>query len=78
LADIFRSPDMSGAAKAGWLLFVIVLPIIGVVVYLVARGGTMAEHSAARHAARANVGYGTYGGERAHAAYDDTEMRPYS
>src|SRR5215475_11250321 len=40
--DIFRSPDLSGWAKAGWLLFVIVLPLVGVLIYLIARGASRA------------------------------------
>ena len=43
--DIFRSPDLSGAAKALWFLFVLFIPLIGVLVYLIARGGTMNERS---------------------------------
>ena len=35
--DIFRSHDLTGWAKAGWTLFVIVLPLIGVLVYMIAR-----------------------------------------
>ncbi len=42
--DIFRSKDLGGAAKVFWLLFVIVLPFLGVFVYLIARGGKMAEN----------------------------------
>lgn len=42
-ADIFRS-DMSGAAKVVWALFVIVAPYLGVFVYVIARGGKMAEN----------------------------------
>ena len=42
--DIFRSHDMGGFAKALWILFVIILPFLGVFVYLIARGGKMAEH----------------------------------
>jgi hypothetical protein len=42
--DIFRSHDMSGWAKALWLLFVIILPFLGVLIYLIARGGKMHEH----------------------------------
>ena len=41
--DIFRSKDMGGGAKALWSLFVIFLPFLGVLVYLIARGGKMAE-----------------------------------
>jgi hypothetical protein len=44
--DIFRSHDMGGFAKALWVIFVVVLPYLGVFVYLVARGGTMQERSA--------------------------------
>jgi hypothetical protein len=39
--DIFRSQDLSGGAKTVWSLFVIVLPFLGVLVYLIARGGGM-------------------------------------
>jgi type VI protein secretion system component VasK len=44
--DIFRSHDLSGWAKALWLIFVIILPYLGVFVYLIARGHKMAEHGA--------------------------------
>ena len=43
--DIFRSRDLSGWAKALWILFVIFLPMIGVLVYLIARGGKMHQHA---------------------------------
>jgi len=41
--DIFRSHDMGGFAKAMWVLFVIVLPFLGVLVYVIARGHGMQE-----------------------------------
>jgi hypothetical protein len=41
--DIFRSHDMGGWAKALWVLFVIVLPFLGVLVYVIARGNSMQE-----------------------------------
>ncbi len=41
--DIFRSPDLSGWSKALWSLFVIILPYLGVLVYLIARGGSMRD-----------------------------------
>ena len=44
--DIFRSPDLGGFAKAMWFLFVLFIPLIGVLVYLIARGGKMHEHAA--------------------------------
>jgi Short C-terminal domain/Phospholipase_D-nuclease N-terminal len=43
-SDIFRSHDMGGWAKAGWLIFVILLPFLGILVYLIARGKNMAQH----------------------------------
>lgn len=45
--DIFRSKDLSGVAKTLWLLFVIVTPYLGAFVYLIARGGKMAENQVA-------------------------------
>jgi ABC-type multidrug transport system fused ATPase/permease subunit len=44
--DIFRSHDLSGGAKALWFLFVLFIPLIGVLVYLIARGGEMHERAA--------------------------------
>jgi ABC-type multidrug transport system fused ATPase/permease subunit len=41
--DIFRSDDLSGWIKALWVIFVIILPYLGVFVYLIARGGKMHE-----------------------------------
>ena len=48
--DIFRSRDMGGGAKALWVIFVIILPFLGVFVYLIARGGKMHERAAAEAA----------------------------
>ncbi len=42
--DIFRSHDLSNWAKALWILFIFVLPFLGVLAYLVVRGHTMHEH----------------------------------
>jgi ABC-type multidrug transport system fused ATPase/permease subunit len=41
--DIFRSHDLSGWGKALWFVFVLILPLIGVLVYLIVRGGKMHE-----------------------------------
>ena len=46
-ADLFRSHDLSGWAKAAWAIFVIFLPYLGVFVYLIARGHKMHEHAIA-------------------------------
>ena len=44
--DIFRSHDMGGWAKGLWVIFIIVMPYLGVLVYLIARGGKMHERAA--------------------------------
>jgi Short C-terminal domain/Phospholipase_D-nuclease N-terminal len=43
--DIFRSHDLGGFAKALWVIFVILVPYLGVFVYLIARGHKMSEHA---------------------------------
>ena len=48
--DIFRSRDLSGWAKMLWVLFVIILPFLGIFVYLIARGGKMHERAEAQAA----------------------------
>jgi Short C-terminal domain len=44
-SDIFRSHDLSGWAKALWTIFVILVPYLGVFVYIIARGHKMSEHA---------------------------------
>ena len=41
--DIFRSGDLSGWVKALWCIFVIIVPFLGVFIYLIARGGKMQQ-----------------------------------
>ena len=43
--DLFRSHDLSGWAKALWFIFILFLPLIGVLVYLIARGSKMHQHA---------------------------------
>ena len=43
--DIFRSRDLSGWGKALWFIFVLFIPLIGVLVYLIVRGGSMHERA---------------------------------
>ena len=50
--DVFRSHDLSGRAKALWVIFVIVVPYFGVFIYLIVRGGKIAERTAADSAPR--------------------------
>ncbi|MFE0455922.1 SHOCT domain-containing protein [Streptomyces sp. NPDC058914] len=48
IGDIFRDDDLSGWAKTGWLVFVIVLPFLGVFVYVIARGRNMGRREIAQ------------------------------
>ena len=43
LGDIFRSSDMGGGAKTFWIIFVILIPWLGILVYVIARGKGMQE-----------------------------------
>ncbi len=45
LIDLFRSHDLSGWAKALWVIVLVVLPFLGVLIYLIARGGGMQERA---------------------------------
>jgi len=44
-ADIFRRDDLSGLGKTGWLIFTIVLPFLGVFIYLITQGDEMAKRN---------------------------------
>ncbi|MFD3328074.1 SHOCT domain-containing protein [Streptomyces sp. NPDC058701] len=48
IGDIFRDDGLSGLAKAGWTIFVILVPYLGVFVYLIARGRGMGEREIKR------------------------------
>jgi hypothetical protein len=68
--DIFRDDDLSGWAKAGWLVFCLVLPFLGVLVYVIARGRGMGRRETAQARAQQQA-FDTYlretargGGER--------------
>ncbi len=69
--DIFRSHDMGGGAKALWVIFVIILPFLGVFVYLIARGGKMHERQAAE-AAQQQQAFDQYVKETAGAGSDSS------
>ena len=57
-ADIFRS-DISGWGKAAWSIFVIIVPLLGVLIYLIANGDKMQERSA-RQTAEAQSAQNAY------------------
>jgi hypothetical protein len=47
VVDLFRDDTLSGWAKAGWLVFMLILPFVGVLVYLIARGSKMGARTQA-------------------------------
>ena len=51
-SDLFRDRDTSGGAKALWTIFVIVIPFVGILAYLIVRGGGMAERNVQQQEAR--------------------------
>ncbi len=59
VVDIFRSHDMSGWGKAGWLLLIVIVPLFGVLIYLIARGHKMQEH-AVSHAKQQDAAFRDY------------------
>jgi Phospholipase_D-nuclease N-terminal len=44
VVDIFRSDDLSGWAKAGWIVLIVLLPLVGVLIYVIAHGDNMKAH----------------------------------
>ncbi len=72
-SDIFRSHDLGGVAKTLWVIFVIVLPFLGIFVYLIARGGKMQER-AATQAAQQQKAFDTYVKETAGSGTTSTEQ----
>ena len=50
--DIFRSDDLSGAAKVPWVIFVMALPLLGVFLYMIVRGEQLDEHTQSDMATR--------------------------
>ncbi|HEY1445214.1 MAG TPA: SHOCT domain-containing protein [Acidimicrobiales bacterium] len=69
--DIFRSRDLGGGAKALWCIFIIILPFLGVFVYLIARGGKMHERQA-QQAVEQQKAFDSYVREAAGAPGADT------
>ncbi|GAA1382257.1 SHOCT domain-containing protein [Kitasatospora putterlickiae] len=59
ITDIFRSHDMGGWAKAGWMVLVILLPLIGVLIYVIVRGKSMGERDIAQ-AQKADAAFKAY------------------
>jgi len=59
ISDLFRDDELSGGAKAAWCIFVILVPWLGVLMYLIVRGRSMGER-AQREAARNEKAFRSY------------------
>jgi ABC-type multidrug transport system fused ATPase/permease subunit len=59
IIDLFRDDDLSGGAKAVWIVVLVVLPLIGLIVYVIARGEGMAKRSI-REQAEAKESFDSY------------------
>jgi uncharacterized membrane protein YhaH (DUF805 family) len=47
IVDVLRSDSLSGVAKAGWILFIVLFPILGLLLYLVTHAGSMSSRISA-------------------------------
>jgi hypothetical protein len=73
IADIFRSDDLGGWAKALWMIFVVLAPFLGVFVYLIARGGSMTQRDIAQAQAHEQM-YRSYVQESAQSVRSADEL----
>jgi len=70
IGDLFRDHELSGWAKAAWILFVIVIPWLGALVYLIARGDGMRERTI-KAQSDAKAHFDSYVREQAHTSPAD-------
>lgn len=61
LVDVFRRDDLSGLARVVWILFILLIPIVGIIVYFLFRPVTAEEAAWRDHDARAARSYGETG-----------------
>jgi Phospholipase_D-nuclease N-terminal/Short C-terminal domain len=73
IADIFRNHEQSGLVKALWIIFIIVFPFLGVLIYLIVNGNKMHER-AAKHAAQSQTQFDEYIRQTASSTSTSTEL----
>ena len=71
ILSIFRSHDLSGWAKVGWLVLVILVPFIGVFAYLIVRGAQLAKEQAEQEGQPQNEAYRAYASFEARGSADE-------
>jgi uncharacterized membrane protein YcjF (UPF0283 family) len=71
VSDIFRDHELSGWGKAAWLVLLVIFPLVGSLIYLIVRGGSMAERSA-KQAQAAQAQFDSYIRQTASASGDSS------
>ena len=74
LLQIFRRQDLSGWAKAAWVVFVIFIPLIGVLAYLISRGAHLADEQVADPTTPQNEAYRAYSRNEARGSHSADEI----
>ena len=74
IVQIFRRRDLSGVAKAAWLLFVVFLPLLGVLSYLIVRGGHLADEQVSTYNAPQDEAARAYGRHEAQGRQSADEL----
>jgi len=74
LTVLERGPDLSGWGKVGWLLLIVILPLVGVLIYPIARGHKMTEH-AVTHARAQDAAFRDYVRSAVASPADDLAKR---
>jgi hypothetical protein len=76
LRHLFHDRELSGGARAGWLVALIIFPLVGSLVYLLVRGGWVTEGSAADSGARARLSRAEVERRRGRSVDDSTGSGP--
>ena len=73
VSDIFRDHELSGWGKAAWLVLLVIFPLVGSLIYLIVRGGSMAERSA-KQAQAAQAQFDSYIRQTASSSSGDSSV----
>ena len=66
LSDLFRSHDLGGGAKTLWILLILIFPVVGCLLYVLTRGGTMHQHEVQEASEQSKKAFEDYIREVAH------------